>query len=194
MKRILLTIATVTTLGAVGGTTVIATKPAAPAMTQQQRIERGRYLVTAIGCNDCHTPLKMTPKGPEPDLTRFLSGHPEQMKVGAAPKLGAGPWLWAGAATNTAFAGPWGISYAANLTPDKITGLGIWNEEMFVKTIRTGRHWGVARPILPPMPWQNFRNFSDDDLGSIYAFLRTIKPIHNQVPDAELVPAPPHRG
>jgi mono/diheme cytochrome c family protein len=146
------------------------------------RVERGKYLVTMIGCSDCHTPLKMGPKGPQPDVERFLSGHPEQM--GALPPAKAqGPWLWAGAATNTAFAGPWGVSYAANLTPDRNTGLGIWTEEMFVKAIRTGRHMGTSREILPPMPWPAFRNATDEDLKSIYAYLRTLKPVTNHVPD-----------
>jgi mono/diheme cytochrome c family protein len=153
------------------------------------RIERGKYLVSMIGCNDCHTPLKMGPKGPEPDMSRFLSGHPEQM--GALPAVPArGPWLWAGAATNTAFSGPWGISYAANLTPDQNTGLGIWTEDMFVKALRTGRHMGVSREILPPMPWPAFRNGTDEDLKSIYAYLRSIKPVVNHVPDAQVAPAP----
>src|SRR5689334_11259835 len=43
------------------------------------RVERGRYLVTVGGCTDCHTPFKMTDKGPQPDMDRYLSGHPEQM-------------------------------------------------------------------------------------------------------------------
>ena len=146
------------------------------------RIERGKYLVSIVGCNDCHTPLKMGPKGPEPDMSRYLSGHPEQMGAlsAVAPR---GPWLWAGAATNTAYSGPWGISYSANLTPDQNSGLGIWTEEMFVKALRTGRHMGVSREILPPMPWPALRNATDEDLKSIYAFLRSIKPIVNHVPD-----------
>ena len=148
------------------------------------RVERGQYLVTVVGCGDCHTPLKMGPKGPEPDMTRFLSGHPETMGPLPAPRP-QGPWLWAGAATNTAFAGPWGVSYAANLTPDRNTGLGIWTEEMFVKAIRTGRHMGTAREILPPMPWPAFRNASDEDLQAIYAYLGSLKPIVNHVPDAQ---------
>jgi hypothetical protein len=126
----------------------------------------------------------MGPKGPEPDMSRFLSGHPEQMGGLPAAEL-RGPWLWAGAATNTAFAGPWGISYAANLTPDQNTGLGIWTEDMFVKALRTGRHMGVSREILPPMPWQAFRTASDEDLKSIYAFLRSITPVANHVPDVQ---------
>ncbi|HXH07014.1 MAG TPA: hypothetical protein VNI83_10530 [Vicinamibacterales bacterium] len=149
-------------------------------------IERGRYLVTAVGCNDCHTPFKMGPAGPEPDMTRQLSGHPENLKVAAGAPLDA-PWLWAGLGTNTAFSGPWGVSFAANLTPDQNTGIGIWTEDMFVNALRTGRHMGVSRTILPPMPWLWFRHFSDEDLKAMYAYLRSIPPIRNRVPD----PIPP---
>jgi mono/diheme cytochrome c family protein len=172
---------------------LIAAKPAAQtaAADAKARVARGAYLVNSIGCGDCHTPLKMGPNGPEPDQSRLLSGHPEQLVMPAAPKLPNGPWVWIGAGTNTAFAGPWGVSYAANLTPDKLTGLGIWNEQLFIKTLRTGKHWGTSRPILPPMPWQNFRNLTDEDLKSIYAYLASIKPIRNQVPDAVLAPPPP---
>jgi len=160
----------------------------ASAAERSARVERGKYLVTMIGCGDCHTPLKMGPRGPEPDMTHFLSGHPEQM--GALPAGTAqGPWLWAGAATNTAFSGPWGVSYAANLTPDRNTGLGIWTEEMFLSAIRTGRHMGTSREILPPMPWPAFRNATDEDLKSIYAFLQTVKPVTNHVPDVQPPPA-----
>jgi hypothetical protein len=166
----------------------IAVRASAASISSASRVERGKYLVSVVGCNDCHTPLKMGAAGPEPDLARFLSGHPEQM--GPLPAARAqGPWLWAGAATNTAFSGPWGISYAANLTPDQKTGLGIWTEDMFVKALRTGRHMGVSREILPPMPWPAFRNASDEDLKSIYAYLKTITPITNHVPDAQ--PAAP---
>lgn len=164
--------------------TLAATIVVATQSLQSSRVARGQYLVSVVGCNDCHTPLKMGPTGPEPDLARFLSGHPEQM--GPLPNAKPqGAWLWAGAATNTAFSGPWGVSYAANLTPDHNTGLGIWTEEMFVKAIRTGRHMGTSREILPPMPWPAIRNASDDDLKSIYAYLRSLKPIVNHVPDVQ---------
>jgi len=145
--------------------------------------ERGAYLVAIGGCNDCHTPLKMGPKGPEPDMSRMLSGHPQEL-VMPEPPASKGPWVWAGAGSNTAFAGPWGVSYARNLTPDPVSGLGIWDEAMFVKTMRTGRHMGVSRPILPPMPWQNLNAMKDEDLKSVFAYLRSIKPIRNEVPDA----------
>lgn len=157
---------------------------AAKAAAAQQRVKRGAYLVTIGGCNDCHTPFKMGPHGPEPDMTRELSGHPASVVMPPAPKLGNGPWVWAGSGTNTAFAGPWGVSYARNLTPERLTGIGIWSEETFMRTIRTGRHWGVSRPILPPMPWQNVAQLTDEDLSAVYAYLRSLKPIKNQVPDA----------
>jgi len=153
-------------------------------------VERGRYLVSVIGCNDCHTPMTMGPNGPQPDMSRMLSGHPQKVKL-ITPDVDAhGDWVWAGNATNTAFAGPWGVTYAANLTPDTMTGLGIWTEQIFLNTIRRGKHWGEARPIMPPMPWQAFNNMTDDDLRSIYAYLRTIPPVSNTVPDYEPPPKP----
>ena len=157
---------------------------------QKRRVTRGAYIVNTAGCHDCHTPWKMGDKGPEPDMTLALSGHPESMKLPPPPKLGNGPWVWAASGTNTAFAGPWGVSYTANLTPDTLTGIGIWTDDIFIKTIRTGKHWGVSRPILPPMPWTVYRNLTDEDLRSVFAYLRTVKPIKNQVPE----PLPPPAG
>jgi mono/diheme cytochrome c family protein len=152
------------------------------ARTAEERVERGRYLVAITACGDCHTPLKDGPNGPEPDPSRLLSGHPESFKM-TTPPAPVGTWLWSGAPTNTAFAGPWGISYAANLTPDRNTGLGAWTQEMFVAAIRTGHHMGISRPIAPPMPWEAYRTATDEDLNSIYAYLRTIEPVVNHVPD-----------
>jgi mono/diheme cytochrome c family protein len=152
-----------------------------------RRVERGQYLVTVGRCNDCHTPLKMGPKGPEPDMDRMLSGHPETFPIAQAPAPSSQQWMMIGAATGTAFAGPWGVSFTANLTPDTNTGLGIWTEEMFIKTLRTGKHWGVSRDILPPMPWFNYGQMSDDDLKAVFAYLRSIKPVTNHVPE----PLPP---
>jgi len=163
--------------------------PASPAVDPAvDPIERGRYLVTVAGCNDCHTPFKMGANGPEPDMARMLAGHPQDLRMPAAPAA-QGPWTWNGAATNTAFAGPWGVSYASNLTPEPNSGIGIWTEELFIRAMRTGRHWGQARPILPPMPWQNYARMTEDDLKAIYAYLRTIPPVANSVPESE--PAPP---
>ena len=155
-------------------------------------VARGKYLVTVAGCHDCHTPLKMGPKGPEPDMSRMLSGHPESFPKVEPPKLAPdAPWNWVGASTSTAFAGPWGISYALNLTPDQNTGIGIWTEDMFVKAMRTGRHMGQSRPILPPMPWHNVAQMTDQDLAAVFVYLRSIPPIKNRVPDAVVAEPPP---
>lgn len=167
-----------------------AALPAKPAKTASSRVERGKYLVTILGCNDCHTPFKMGPKGPEPDMTRMLSGHPESMKL-PPPPAALGPWIWFGLGTNTAYAGPWGVSYASNLTPDQNTGLGIWTEDMFVKAIKTGKHMGTAREIQPPMPWPWYGQATEEDLKAVYAYLRTIPPIVNHVPDWQPPAAPP---
>jgi mono/diheme cytochrome c family protein len=145
------------------------------------RVARGEYLVRFGLCHDCHTPHRMGPKGPEPDMTRALSGHPSDVAVTPLPAL-SGAWMFAGAATNTAWAGPWGVSFTANLTPDKETGLGNWTEEMFFKALRTGRHEGRGRPILPPMPYQYVGSLSDEDLSAVFAYLRSIPAVHNRVP------------
>jgi hypothetical protein len=157
--------------------------------TEQSIVERGRYLVTVGGCNDCHTPMKMGPNGPEPDESRQLAGHPEGITLPAGPPPPM-PWMWMGSATNTAFRGPWGTSYAINLTPDKDTGIGLWTDQVFINAMKTGRHMGVGRPILPPMPWQNYGQMTDDDLRAMLAYLRTVEPKKNQVPEA-IVSEPP---
>jgi mono/diheme cytochrome c family protein len=161
-------------------------KAASGNVLSRERIERGRYLVAAAGCGDCHTPKMMTPQGPREDQGRLLAGFPEGAQLPPAP-AGSGPWIATASWDQTAWAGPWGVSYATNLTPDRNTGLGIWTEDMFVRALRTGRHMGVSRPILPPMPWTALKNMSDEDLKAIYAYLRTIPAVHNRVPE----PLPP---
>jgi hypothetical protein len=156
----------------------------------QATIERGKYLVAVGGCNDCHTPLKMGPEGPAPDMDRMLSGHPENFPISRQASSPGQQWMVSIAATGTAYSGPWGVSFAANLTPDRNTGLGIWTEDMFIKTLRTGKHWGTSRDILPPMPWFNYAQMSDDDLTALFTYLRTIKPIANHVPDPIPAAAP----
>ena len=128
----LMALALVAIPGAIGWriTTAVAGERAGQETAAASRVERGRYLVTVMLCHDCHTPFKMGPKGPEPDMTRMLSGHPSDLVMPPPPKLPEGPWNWMGAATNTAFAGPWGVSFTANLTPDPETGLGKWTEQL----------------------------------------------------------------
>jgi mono/diheme cytochrome c family protein len=162
------------TVTAVATTTYAAESP---------QVKRGKHLVDTHDCNACHTPFKMGPNGPEPDMSLMLSGHPEKLVMPPVPKLDA-PWVWAAAGTNTAFGGPWGVSYAINLTSDAETGIGKWRESEFVQAIKTGKHLGVGRPIMPPMPWPAYRNLSDADLKAMFAFLKTVPPIKNRAPDA----------
>jgi len=150
-------------------------------------VERGKYIVSSAGCHDCHTPLKMGPTGPAPDMSRALSGHPASLEMPPAPKLPEGPWLVTVSATNTAWAGPWGTSFTANITPDVETGIGSWSRQTFIDTIRNGRHMGAGRPLLPPMPAAVIANLTDDDLGAVYAYLKTLPAISNKVP----APIPP---
>ena len=168
--------------------------PAEPAAatkqpTKAERVARGKYLVSTSGCHDCHTPWKMGAKGPEPDFSRALSGHPENLALPPAPPP-SGPWIGAVAATFTAWSGPWGTSFTANLTPDRETGLGTWTEENFVRTIRNARHLGNGRPLLPPMPAPVYAKMTDEDLKSIYWYLQSIPAIKNRVPQ----PLPPPAG
>ena len=128
------------------------------AATATDLAERGKYLVEGVGgCNDCHTPMKMGPNGPEPDMSVAPSGHPAGLQMPPAPPA-SGPWVWHGSATNTAYAGPWGVSYAINLTPDESTGIGTWTEQVFVNALKTQI---------------NYTNASDTDHVNI-RFLRNI--------------------
>jgi cytochrome c553 len=158
----------------------------APRAEQQTPAERGRYLVTAMGCNDCHTPWHMSAAGPAPDMSRMLSGHPAANALPAPPAASAA-WPVAVAATNTAWSGPWGTSFTANLTPDAETGLGRWTEAEFIAALRTGRHQGRGRQILPPMPYPMINKLTDADLAAVFAYLQSIPAIANKVPE----PLPP---
>ena len=166
-------VATTLLLSTAWATTTLAASPT----------DRGAYLVATGGCSDCHMPMKTTPTGPAPDRSRGLSGHPEDVRL-PPPPAASGPWIWGGAATNTAFWGPWGVSYAINLTPDKSTGIGSWKSDDFVKAIRTGRHLGTGRPILPPMPWPSMSKLTDADLRAMFDFLMKQPAVKNAVPDA----------
>lgn len=148
----------------------------------------GEHLVTVSGCHDCHSPKKMTPNGPEIDSSLLLSGHPSQMPDIAVDRKEVEQKGLGVTQDLTAWVGPWGISYTANLTSDA-TGIGNWTEGQFMYAIRNGKSKGLenSRPLLPPMPWQMYRNFSDEELKSIFAFLKSTNPISNIVPP----PKPP---
>lgn len=165
---------------------VAATTPTAT----ETPAERGKYLVEIMGCGDCHTPKIMTDKGPAPDPARLLSGHPaaEQLPPFPDPKKAfSGEWALFSPGL-TAGVGPWGVNYAANLTPDE-TGLGNWNFEQFKRALTQGKSKGIegGRSLLPPMPWQNYVHLKDEDLKAIFAYLQSLPPVKNQVPS----PVPP---
>ena len=154
-------------------------------------IRRGEYLVTVMGCGDCHAPKKMTPQGPAPDMDRYLSGYNSTEPLGSYDKNLAktGQWVVFNG-QNTAFIGPWGVSFAANLTPDA-TGIGNWSFGQFDKAMRQGKFKGLdnSRPLLPPMPWPNYTNMTDTDMKAVFAYLKSLKPVNNVVP-SNIPPAP----
>jgi len=153
-------------------------------------IKRGEYLVTFGGCNDCHSPKIMTEKGPEPDPKRLLSGHIQgEVLPAITDKKMIAPGQWALFSPNmTAAVGPWGTSFAANLTPDD-TGIGNWTYAQFEKALREGKSKGLdgTRPLLPPMPWFNYAKMEDGDMQAMFAYLKSIPPVQNAVPN----PIPP---
>jgi hypothetical protein len=151
-------------------------------------ISRGQYLVTLMGCNDCHSPKKMGPMGPELDSAHLLSGHPSKMPLGKIDPNTLKSWVLFNH-TATAIVGPWGVSFAANLTSDA-TGIGNWTEEQFFTAIRKGKFKGMenGRPLLPPMPWPMYAHATDEDLRAIFSYLKSTQPVENVVP-APIAPA-----
>jgi mono/diheme cytochrome c family protein len=137
-----------------------ANKPATesqPASTESalSPLDRGKQLTVVGGCIDCHTPGTLFGA---PDFSRNLSGS----------ELG---WQ-----------GPWGTTYARNLTPDPETGLGRYKAEEIVAAIKGGKRLDGS-PMLPPMPWQNYAGMSDEDLNAIAAYLLSLPPVKHAVPD-----------
>ena len=152
-------------------------------------IAEGERLVHNMDCGACHTPKVMTPQGPRPDTDRLLSGHPAAETLPPLPEAILGPGGWGGLFNVhlTAWAGPWGVSFASNLTPDEETGIGSWPVELFTESMRTGTHVGETRPFLPPMP--TYARLTDGELRAIYHYLRSIKPVANEVPAPIAPPA-----
>lgn len=153
-------------------------------MTQEALVKRGEYLVNIIGCDHCHTPKKFTDNGPVPDMDRRLMGFPASDSIAEINKdvLGPGKWMMMNGEL-TAFVGPWGVSFGANITSDD-TGIGTWSYEQFKKAMTEGKYKGMenSRPIMPPMPWESFQLLEENDLKSIYEFLKSTTPIENIVP------------
>ena len=158
-------------------------------MTEDEKIKRGEYLVNSIGCDDCHSPKKLGPNGFEIIAEKRFSGfNPDQ----PLPSVNMGEvrkgWMLF-APDLTSAVGAWGQSFSANISSDA-TGIGNWKEEQFIKALREGKSKGLdgTRPLLPPMPWFVYKNMTDEDLKSIFAYLKTTKPVHNLVPQPKPFP------
>jgi len=152
-------------------------------VSKDSLIKRGAYLVSISGCDDCHTPKKFGPNGPEPDMDRRLSGYRSEVPFPSVDtNVIKNGWALANSEL-TGWAGPWGASFAANLTSDE-TGIGNWTEEQFKKALTQGKWKGMDgnRPLMPPMPWQNFSHLHDEDVKAIFAFLKSTKPVKNIEP------------
>lgn len=160
------------------------TQPEKKVLSEKEMIERGKYLITAGGCHDCHSPKVFGPQGPKIDESKILSGHPAEMQLAEFDPAILEPGKYILFTQDvTAAIGPWGASFAANLTPDNETGIGAWQPEMFINALRTGKHLGAGRPILPPMPWEMVGKLTDEDLQAMFAYLKSIPPVKNRVPD-----------
>ena len=146
-------------------------------------VKRGAYLVTTMGCGDCHSPKHMGPHGPEIDTMNILSGFPSNRPIPTADSkmIQNGSIVFNG--DLTAAIGPWGTSFAANITSDE-TGIGNWTEAQFKNALRNGKYMGMdgSRPLMPPMPWQDFRNLTDGDIQAIFYYLKSTRPFKNVVP------------
>jgi len=169
-----------------------AKEQTAATVSKDSLIKRGDYLVTTMGCDDCHTPKKMGPAGPEADMAARLSGHPAgSILPPRKPGAGTDGWVLFNM-SQTATVGPWGVSYSANITSDS-TGIGMWSEEQFSNALRKGKWKGLdgARELMPPMPWPNYARLSDEDLKAMYTYLMSTKPVKNIVPAWEPPAGPP---
>ncbi len=157
-------------------------------LSQDELIKRGEYLVTLGGCNDCHSPKNMSDPNFAVIEATMLSGYPADRPVQIPKKADMQKgWMMMGM-DGTSAAGPWGVSFSANLTPDP-TGIGNWTLDQFKKAIREGKFKGMdgGRMLLPPMPWFNYAKATDEDLQAIFTYLKSIKPVKNLVP----APIPP---
>lgn len=157
-------------------------------LQKEDLVKRGEYLVTAIGCHDCHSPKRMGERGPEEIAELKLSGYPQARELPKVdPAVLQNGWMLMNGDL-TAAVGPWGVSFAANITSSE-TGIGNWSLEQFRIAMKQGKFKGMenGRDLLPPMPWPNFAKLSNEDLEAIYYYLQSTSPVENIVP----APIPP---
>ena len=149
-------------------------------LTNDSLVRLGGYIVQTIGCSDCHSPKIAGPDGMKLDNQRLLSGYPGDRPVPVFKSVN-------GSVTanfdNTMTTGPWGTTFSANITSDA-TGVGNWTLERFSLAMTHGQFRGIkgSRKLLPTMPWQNFSHLSPQHIKAIFAYLKTVKAVKNNVP------------
>jgi mono/diheme cytochrome c family protein len=139
--------------GLVFAVTLLTNQHASPAA--DALVERGKYLVSFGGCNDCHTPGYFFGK---PDMARHLGGSEVGFEIAGL-----------------------GVFHGPNLTPDKETGLGNWTDQQIITAIQTGVR-PDGRVLAPIMPWRALANLTKEDASAIVAYLRSVPPVKNKVP------------
>ena len=125
------------------------------AAAQEARVTRGKYLASIMDCGGCHTPGAFSGK---PDMSRWLAGESVGFEI---PGMG--------------------IFYPPNLTADRQTGIGAWSESDIIKAVRTGVR-PDGRELAPAMPWRAYAALNDNDARALAAYLKSLKPVANQVP------------
>ena len=147
-----------------------------------EQINTGKALVAQGKCGFCHTPVIDNSSAPP----KLLSGHPSDYELPDIPNTPVGSQQWMEFMANldsTVWVNEEGLVYSANITPDEETGIGLWTEEMFINTMRTGKHPGWKRELRKPMPWLELSTLTNEQLTAIYAYLMSIEPVDNRVPD-----------
>lgn len=125
--------------------------------------EYGKYLVAIGGCNDCHTPQE---GGEAVEGMEFSGGFEIPMETG-------------------------GFCRAANITPDVETGIGSWSKSDFISRFKS--YENIDSLIVnhgefnSEMPWSIYSGMTEEDLGAIYEYLRTVRPVKNQVQKFSMV-------
>lgn len=157
----------------------------------ESQVKWGEHIVAITGCNDCHTPKKMGAHGPENDMSLMLSGHPAQAPAPAFDVKEAAQRGLIVTQTFTSWTGPWGTTYAANLTSDS-SGIGMWTEAQFLKCLKEKKWLGLdgTRPLMPPMSEMPVNMMTDDELKAVFAYLKSTPPVNNKQPEAVLLPPP----
>jgi mono/diheme cytochrome c family protein len=153
---------------------------ATPVRQFDDPVEQGRYLSLIGGCADCHTPLQAAYQDP----TALTPAQIRTLAFFGRDAIDEERLLAGGRSFDL---GPLGIINVPNLTPDPETGLGDWTDEEIKAAFLTGRHRD-GRTLFPLMPYRVYNNMAESDADAIVAYLRSLPPIHNEVPDNDHIP------